>query len=722
MALFAPSPQTSTSSGTSTTTFNPSQGVQNEWNNIVGTAGGLANAAVNNYVYPGQMVAGPTDLMNEYWGQAGAVGQFAPNVNPQQNALTKGSGDMYNTQVNPSTINLPQYSASSFQPGQFSGAQFGATPTISAPGALTTSMYQPQQVEAPASYTPQQVQAAMVSAPGAVRDISGIAQVQAPNLQNYQMGSYANVNAPNLQNFTMQAAPNVSAGQTTMPQSWNDPGTAASYMSPYVQQVVNAQLAQAQTQEQQQIQQQNAQAAQAGAFGGSRAAVENANTSIGYQQLAAQLQAQGLQNAYTAGTQQFNTQQQANQQAQQFNVQSGLQAALANQQAQQQANVQNLSAYLQTQGLGAQTGLQAQLANQQAGLTTNQANLQSNLQTQQLGAQTGLQAALANQSMNYQTQLANQQAQEFGYGQQLQAGLANQQAGLTAQQLNQSAGLQSALASMGYQYGASQANAANALQSGLQNQQLQANLGMFGAGQQMTASQANQAAQMQAQMANQQAAQQAGLQTQNLGLSGAEYGGQLGLQSAQAGYGLQQNQQGLNMQALMNQGSLQNQAAQLGLAGYNAQLQGVNALQQAGTSAQGYQQSVNDAAYQQWINSMAIPMQAEGYLANITGMQQQPYSTTQNYSGTSTMMPAQQSIFSQAFGAAMGGLGMLGGLGVLRKGGPVGRATGGLGGTLPARAVRTKLLRYPAPEARGLAKVRLMPAVEHEPHGLARAA
>jgi len=642
----------------------PDQGVVKNFQPIVGTAAGIVNGPGGVVDRPPQMQwDAPNDVLNQAWASAGQAMQYAPDMTPYQQSMSRTSGDMYNTQIDPSTINLPQFNAQSFQPGQFVNPSFGAVPQVSAPAGLTTSMYQPQSVQAPQIYTPQQVQAAMVSAPGAVDKISGIANVNAPNLNNYQMGPYQAVSAPTLQNYAMQAAPNVSASQINAPQSWTDPGTAAQYMSPYVQNVVDTQLAQARTQEQQQLGMQGAQAAAAGAFGGSRQGVEAANTSIGYQQMAANLQAQGLQNAYTAGTQQFNTQQQMAMQQQQANQQANLQAGLANQQAQQQAAIQNLASQLQTQQLGAQTGLQAQLANQQAGLTVAGQNLGANLQTQQLGATTGLQAALANQQMSYQQQLANQQAQEFGYGQQMQASLANQQTGLAAQQMNQQAGLQAGLAGMQYQYGASMANAQNALSAGLQNQQLQAQLAQFGAGQQMQAGLANQAAGMQAAGMTYGGALQGALQSQQLGLSGAEFGGQLGLNAAAQGYGLRQAQQGLNMNALMNQSALQNQAANLGLAGYNAQLAGNAAGLNAGQSQQNYDQFVRNTQFQNQMMTSQLPLQNEMMLAQITGMMPQGYTTNTNYTGTQVYQPPQQSLLSQAINAGIGAAGAFGSLG-----------------------------------------------------------
>lgn len=676
--FLSPSPATTTTSGSSTQTTTPSPAITGNWNDILGTARGFVTGPggiVNNYTYPGPLVANPTELMNQYYANAGAYGQFDPqSLLNTQNNMVSASGDIYNTQRNPNDINLPQYNAQSFQPGQLNLPGFGNVPTVNAPtgpsGLASSYLVNPGQIQAPQAYTPQQVQAMMVNAPGSVNPITGVPNVSAPQLNQYQMQAAANISAPQLQQYLMQAAQNVAPQGQATTQSWNDPGTAASYMSPYTQQVVNAQLAQAQTQNQQQLQQQAAQSAQAGAFGGSRQAVEAANQNLGYQQLAANLQAQGLQSAYTQGQQQFNTQQALGQQAQQYNISTGLQAQLANQQMQQQANQANLQSQLQTQGLGTNAQMQALLANQANQQQANVQNLSSYLQTQGLGAQTGMQAQLANQTMGYQTQLANQQAQEFGLTQQQQAALANQQANLSAQQMNQAAGLQSGLANMQYQYGASQGNVANALQAGLAAQQLGYQGAAFNAGNQMQAGLANQAANMQAQTLGYQGGLQGALQTQNLGMQGQLAGGQLGLQSAMQQAGLQQNQQGLNMAAIQNAAGLQNQAANLGLQGYQVGLQGQNALQQAGTSQQGWAQQVKDAGYQQWLNSFALPMQGLGALATMNQMALSGYpSTVSNvWNQTGTSMPAQPSGLSQILSGVLGGLGAFGGI-FGRKGG-----------------------------------------------------
>jgi hypothetical protein len=97
-----------------------------------------------------------------------------------------------------------------------------------------------------------------------------------------------------------------------------------------------------------------------------------------------------------------------------------------------QANVQNLAAQLQTQGLNAEQAMRAALANQQSQLTTGQQNLSAALQTQQLGAQTGLAALQSNQQADLDAQRMGEQSRQFGSQQGL-AGLA--QANQSAQTL-----------------------------------------------------------------------------------------------------------------------------------------------------------------------------------------------------------------------------------------------------------------------------------------------
>jgi hypothetical protein len=276
------------------------------------------------------------------------------------------------------------------------------------------------QYTAPKDYTPQSFSRESVTAPA---------------LKNYQMQGPADVkaervNAPQLQALSMQAAKDVGT------QSLTQPGTVDQYMSPYMQKVVGIQQREAQRNADIAKTQTNAQAVKAGAFGGSRQAIMNAEAARNLATQKGDIQAKGSQDAYTQAQAQFNAEQQAR-----------LQANLANQNVQQQANLQNLSAGLQTQGLGAQTGLQAQQSNQQTGLqallanqsmgyNVNNANLQSNLAQQQLGSGQSLQAQLANQQQYMAMQQAQEQANQFGYGQQMNNAQNQAQYGQAANQLN----------------------------------------------------------------------------------------------------------------------------------------------------------------------------------------------------------------------------------------------------------------------------------------------
>jgi hypothetical protein len=91
--------------------------------------------------------------------------------------------------------------------------------------------------------------------------------------------------------------------------SFGDQGTAASFMSPYMQQVVDQQMASAQRQADIAGTQRGAQAVRAGAFGGSRQAIENAEAARALASQKGQIQATGLQSAFERGQQQFNQEQ-----------------------------------------------------------------------------------------------------------------------------------------------------------------------------------------------------------------------------------------------------------------------------------------------------------------------------------------------------------------------------------------------------------------------------
>ena len=109
--------------------------------------------------------------------------------------------------------------------------------------------------------------------------------------------------------FLAQASADAAAAQQrTGPQAFQE------FMSPYQQEVIDTSLAALQRERDIARQQIGTQAAQLGAFGGGRQAVQegvfDAETALGKAQLEAQLRAQGLQQAQQQAAQAFGQQQQ----------------------------------------------------------------------------------------------------------------------------------------------------------------------------------------------------------------------------------------------------------------------------------------------------------------------------------------------------------------------------------------------------------------------------
>jgi hypothetical protein len=343
--------------------------------------------------------------------------------------------------------------------------------------ALAYNQYKPGQFanfyNAPGAYQPTAFTAPSVSA-GDLRayQMGPAERVSATGVSTPQMQAAQTGYAPGLQTYQMGPAERVSTD------TFARPGSAAALMSPYMQSVVDIQQREAQRQADIAATSRGQKYARAGAFGGARQAIENAEAARNLAMQKGDIQATGLQQAYQQAQQQFNAEQAARMQAQlanqqaglttggqnlaaalgvqQLGTQTGLQTALANLSSQQQANVQNQAAALQTQGLNAQQALQAALANQQAGLTVGQQNLAAQLGTQQLGAQQGLQAQLANQQALMQAQQQAEQSRQFGYGNLMQqAGLGAQygqaaaQLGEQSRQYGAGLGLQGLQAAMG---------------------------------------------------------------------------------------------------------------------------------------------------------------------------------------------------------------------------------------------------------------------------------
>lgn len=260
-------------------------------------------------------------------------------------------------------------------------------------------------------------------------------QFQSPG--QYQPGQFSmmQTQAPNLQNYQMQGPQDVQSQQFNQQ-------AAQQYMSPYMQSVVDLQQQDAQRQADIASTGRNAQAVSAGAFGGSRQAIMDAEAAKNLAAQKGSIQAQGLQSAYGQAQQQFNADQ--NQR---------MQAALANQGMGYNVGSQNLSANLGIQQLGAGQNLQSQLANQQALQQAQNAAEQS----RQYGAGQGLQSASLGAQYGLAGQQAAEQSRQYGAGlgmQGLQTGL--QAAGQLGQLGQNVYGQQMGINQLQNQYGAQQ--------------------------------------------------------------------------------------------------------------------------------------------------------------------------------------------------------------------------------------------------------------------------
>lgn len=192
--------------------------------------------------------------------------------------------------------------------------------------------------------------------------------------------NYLGTQAPQLQQFQMGPAERVGAERFGGAQ-------AAEYMSPYMSSVVDQQKAAAIRDYSRQIPGLQAAGIRAGARGGSREAILQAEAQRNLQDQLGGIEATGRQTAFQNAQQQFGADRAA-----------AMQAAMANQAAGLTTGQQNLGALLGIQQLGAGQNLQAQLANQQAQLQAQQQALgqeqfgaEFGERSRQFGANLGLQ-------------------------------------------------------------------------------------------------------------------------------------------------------------------------------------------------------------------------------------------------------------------------------------------------------------------------------------------
>lgn len=236
--------------------------------------------------------------------------------------------------------------------------------------------------------TPQVSQASDIAANVANKAMGygGQNYYNAPQAQSMGL-NYLSTQAPSLQNYQMQGPRDITTQDYTS-------ANVSSYMSPYMQNVIDQQKNQAISDYARSIPGMGANAAKAGALGGTRNALVQSEAQRNLGNQLSNIQATGSQAAFQNAQQQFNAQQQANLQAQQANQQAGL-----------ATGQQNLNALLSTQQLGSQQGLQSQLANQSAALQNQQMGLNQLQNLNQYGlsnAQNQAQYGLAGANLGLQ--------------------------------------------------------------------------------------------------------------------------------------------------------------------------------------------------------------------------------------------------------------------------------------------------------------------------------
>lgn len=173
---------------------------------------------------------------------------------------------------------------------------------------LAQQQYQPYQYQRIAGFDPMQLQAQQATANLAVSPyVNPAAQFAGGAAQAGLAGVYN---------------PSVLAGP-----SFTQPGMAESYMSPYMQNVVDIGKREAQRQADIARTQRGFQASRAGAYGGSRQAIMEAEAQRNLAQQMGDIQARGSQAAYEQAAQQFQSEQARRLQAAQLGMQSALQGA-----------------------------------------------------------------------------------------------------------------------------------------------------------------------------------------------------------------------------------------------------------------------------------------------------------------------------------------------------------------------------------------------------------
>lgn len=259
--------------------------------------------------------------------------------------------------------------------------------------ALTESPYQiyeGQRLSAPsAQQEDARREAAGLSAPGQFgvgTGLIGAGGLQSLGAGQYQTGQFTTpmTQAQQLQQFQAQGPAGVQSGLG----SFTGQGTAQQFMSPYMQQVVDAQKKSALREAQMAQMQANLAAPRQGTYGGARQALGQAERERGLLDRLNQIQSSGSQAAFEQAQKAFE-QEQAR----------GLQAGIQTQQLGTQTGLENLRAILGVQDLGARQDLESQRANQQAMMEAQKMREQSRQFGGELGLRGAGQAAQAGQAL-----------------------------------------------------------------------------------------------------------------------------------------------------------------------------------------------------------------------------------------------------------------------------------------------------------------------------------
>jgi hypothetical protein len=262
--------------------------------------------------------------------------------------------------------------------------------------------------------------------------------------------------------------------------SFNDPGMASQYMSPYMQNVVDVQKQSAIRDAKQSQLAGNLGASRQGTYGGSRQLLANMERERNLGTQLGSIQATGLQSAYDAAQKQFGSEQDRRMQAQQYGEQSRQFGGSQNMEAQRQAE--------QSRQFGSSQGMEAQRQAEQS------RQFGSNRQLQAQEAQDRANQFGANFGMDAQKQ--REASRQFGSSRQLQ----EQQERERANQFGANFGMDAQRqAEQSRQFGAAQRTQAE--ESAARERQFGANYSMdaqrqaeqsrqFGAGQGLAAAQA----------------------------------------------------------------------------------------------------------------------------------------------------------------------------------------------------------------------------------------